>query len=122
MLLRNTMTVFAILLFTCAAACNRATPASNSPAVTGIDIAGMDKSVKPGDGFNNYVNGGWLKVTEIPADKASYGIDAKLADETRKRTVDLIQGAANQAGNTGGDGQKVGDFYSSFMDETTIES
>jgi putative endopeptidase len=82
----------------------------------------MDKSVKPGDGFNNYVNGGWLKATEIPADKASYGIDAKLADETRKRTVDLIQGAANHAGDSSGDAQKVGDFYSSFMDEATIEA
>src|SRR6516225_138616 len=108
MSLQNTTTFFALLLFTGASACNRSTPASNVPAVTGIDIAGMDKSVKPGDGFNNYVNGGWLKVTEIPPDKASYGIDAKLVDETRKRTVDLIQGAA-KAGTASGDGQKVGD-------------
>src|SRR5215468_1304218 len=105
---RNTTTVFALVLFTGAAACNRSTPASNLPAVAGIDIAGMDKSVKPGDGFNNYVNGGWLKATEIPADKASYGIDAELADETRKRTVDLIQGAANQSAGVSEDVRKVG--------------
>ena len=28
----------------------------------GVDLSSMDKSVKPGDNFFNYVNGGWLKT------------------------------------------------------------
>ena len=47
----------------------------------GIDLGGMDTSVAPGDDFNAYTNGGWIKATPIPADKSSYGIGAILADE-----------------------------------------
>jgi len=39
----------------------------------GIELANMDKSIKPGDNFFKYVNGAWLDKTEIPADKSNYG-------------------------------------------------
>ena len=83
-----------------AAACNSApTGAPAAVPTTGIDIAGMDKSTAPGDDFNAYANGGWIKATPIPPDKASYGIFAILADDTRKRTVSLIISATpNMAG------------------------
>lgn len=35
----------------------------------GIDTAGMDRSVKPGDDFFGFVNGTWAKTTPIPADR-----------------------------------------------------
>jgi len=35
----------------------------------GIATENMDQSVKPGDNFFKFVNGTWLKETEIPADK-----------------------------------------------------
>jgi predicted metalloendopeptidase len=82
----------------------------------------MDKSAAPGDDFNAYANGGWLKTTPIPADKASYGIFAILADETRKRTEALIQESANAGPGASEEARKAGDFYSSFMDEAAIES
>jgi len=102
-----------------------AVPACNTPpkpVPSGIDVAGMDKSVSPGDDFYEYVNGGWMKATPIPADKPSYGWFAILADETRKRTQDLIQEAGTASGGASPEMQKIGDFYSSFMDEATIES
>jgi predicted metalloendopeptidase len=82
----------------------------------------MDKSVSPGDDFDEYVNGGWLKTTEIPADKPSYGIFAIMADDTRKRTVSLIQETANATSASSDEARKIGEFYSSYMDEPTIES
>jgi len=82
----------------------------------------MDKSVAPGDDFYAYANGGWIKSTPIPADKSSYGIGTILADETRKRTVALIQESADAGPNASPEARKIGDFYSSFMDEAGIES
>jgi predicted metalloendopeptidase len=82
----------------------------------------MDKSVSAGDDFYAYSNGGWLQATPMPADKASYGVFAILADETRKQTVDLIQESAGAGATANEDARKVGDFYSSYMDEATIES
>jgi putative endopeptidase len=96
---------------------------SRRPALSsGIDAGGMDKSVAPGDDFNAYSNGGWIKATPIPPDKSSYGIDAILADETRNRTRDLIENAANAGTSAAADDRKVADFYASFMDEAAIES
>src|ERR1051326_8242275 len=90
MLMRKILLAFVTIVPGALFACKSATPpAPATPAATtGIDLAGMDKSVPPGDDFNAYANGGWLKATPIPADKASYGIFAILADETRKRTAD----------------------------------
>jgi putative endopeptidase len=104
-------------LFIAAAACK---PAAK-PLGSGIDLAGMDKSVNPGDDFYEYANGNWLKATPIPPDKSRYGVFTMLADEVRKRTRVLIEEAASN--NIAGDEpRKVGDCYSSFMDEATIES
>jgi putative endopeptidase len=90
-----------------------------SPSLAaGIDLKGMDTSAAPGNDFNEYANGGWIKATPIPADKPSYGIFTILADETRKRTLKLIQ----ESGSSGADARKIGDFYSTFMDEAAIES
>ena len=113
--------VSAILLATALAvapAC-RTTPSSSA---AGIDLAGMDKSVAPGDDFNAYTNGGWIKATPIPADKSSYGAGAILADETRKRLLALLQETSGAASAATGDARKIGDYYASFMDEAAIES
>ena len=38
-----------------------------------IDPANMDMSVKPGDNFYLYANGGWLKKNPVPASKTRWG-------------------------------------------------
>ena len=101
-------------------------PQSSSAEATslpkGIDTAGMDTSVAPGDDFYAYANGGWTKATEIPADKPTYGVISILIDRTRQQTVDIIQDPANTGANASVDARKIGDFYASFMDEGGIES
>ena len=97
-------------------ACNR--PPSTT---SGIDVAGMDPSIAPGDDFNGYANGGWIKNTPIPADKPSFGIFEKLADDTRKNTQTLIQEAGKAAAQSA-EARKIADFYASFMDENGIEA
>src|SRR5437870_2955742 len=120
MFMRKVALLVFITAFGATWACKSAPPAA--PAASGIDLAGIDKSAAPGDDFNAYTNGGWLKATPIPPDKPSYGIFAILADETRKRTVSLIQDSANAGSNASEEARKTGDFYSSFMDEAAIEA
>lgn len=88
----------------------------------GIDLAAFDRRVPPGDDFFGYANGTWLKNTEIPADRASYGSFAILAEEANRRTKELIQAAADAKGSTDADARKVGDYYLAFMDEAGIEA
>ncbi len=88
----------------------------------GVDTAGMDKSVKPGDSFYNYVNGTWDRTTQIPADRSSWGGFGVLRDLSDTRTRAIIEEAAKSKGAPGSNAQKVGDYYASFMDEAAIEA
>ncbi|MBC7973604.1 MAG: M13 family metallopeptidase, partial [Myxococcales bacterium] len=98
-----------------------AAPAAPKPEIGtwGFDEAGMDKSVAPGASFFQYANGGWLKSTQIPADKSNYGMFTALADRSEERTKQLLETAKGPAGS---DAQRIGDYYKSFMDETAIEA
>jgi putative endopeptidase len=90
--------------------------------VHGPDLAGMDVTVAPGDDFYAYANGGWIKATEIPADRSSYGNGAILTELTAQRVNELLKAPAAKAPRPGSEAQQIGDFYDSFMDEIAIES
>ncbi|MEY5008232.1 MAG: hypothetical protein RL764_1548 [Pseudomonadota bacterium] len=88
----------------------------------GVDVQGMDLSVKPGEDFYKFVNGQWDAKTEIPADRSSWGGFAVLRDLSDQRTRAIIEESAKQNAPAGTVAQKVGDFYASFMDEAAIEA
>src|SRR5262245_27636257 len=96
-------------------------PAPPPAAPPKLDTAGMDRAVSPGDDFFAYANGGWMKTTDIPADRSNYGTGAMLVELTAKRVRELIEdAAAHAAPNT--EARKIGDYYASFMDEAAIEA
>ena len=88
-------------------------------AKPGIDLAGIDKSVQPGDDFFAFANGSWVKSTEIPADRSTWGTGSQLVELTAKRTADLIAEVSKDPKSE--DARKVGDYYASFLDEAAIE-
>src|SRR5271168_162750 len=63
---------------------------ASQPAIHGIAVANMDRSVKPGDDFYEYASGDWLKRTEIPPDRAVMGVFSALSDLSNQRTAALI--------------------------------
>ncbi|WP_267349070.1 M13-type metalloendopeptidase [Sphingomonas sp. GM_Shp_2] len=94
-------------------------PASaNKPQIGdfGFDMAGRDLSVKPGTDFFDHSSGTWYKATEIPADRSSYGMFHVLQDLSLERTRTILDEAAKRPGD------KVGDFYTSFMDEAAVNA
>ena len=91
--------------------------------VDGTDKTGaMDPSVRPGDDFYRYANGGWLANVKPPAGQSSYDNRALLTERTSQRVRDLIQGSAASHSAKGSIEQKVGDYHASFMDEDGIEA
>jgi len=86
----------------------------------GRDLPVVDTSVRPGDDFYQYVNGAWMKATEIPPDRSSMSDGAVLSDQADQRTRDIIQQTA-QDKNATADARKIADFYNAFMDEAAIE-
>ncbi len=83
---------------------------------SGILTQHMDTTVDPGDNFTGYVNGNWMKNTEIPADKSSYGIMTVLREESEENVKKIIEESASGDFEEGSDQQKVGDLYQSYMD------
>lgn len=81
----------------------------------------MDTTVSPGDDFFRYANGTWLKSTEIPADKASFGVWQVLVDQSQQRTRALLDEAASGKAAAGSDERRAGDYYASYLDVATIE-
>lgn len=115
---------FLIAAIGVAASTPLALPAQTSQGrpTTAVDVAGMDRSVRPGDDFFSYANGTWLKRTEIPADRSTYSAGAMVAELTDRRVADLIQETAKTDAPAGSDPRKIGDYYASFMDTTAIDA
>lgn len=93
--------------------------AEKAELTSGLALENMDKSVHPGDDFFSYMNGVWIDQTEIPADKASYGGFAILADEAQEDVKAIIEESASGDFKKGSDEQKVGDLYRSYLDIDT---
>ncbi|MBW8911402.1 MAG: M13 family peptidase, partial [Sphingomonas sp.] len=82
----------------------------------GMDEAGMDKTVAPGDSFYNYANGNWAKTTPIPSDKSNYGAFNLLADLSESRTRGILEKAAVDPNS------KIGTAYATYLDTGSIEA
>ncbi|MFA9218568.1 MAG: M13 family metallopeptidase [Sphingomonadaceae bacterium] len=94
------------------------------PTGSGIEIQYVDASVRPQDDFFQHLNGNWLKTTQIPADKASWGAFAKLRDDTLQQLRVVIDGTLSNPANNkkGSEAQKIADLYTSFMDESKLDT
>jgi len=88
--------------------------------VFGRTLPVVDSTVRPGDDFYQYVNGAWLKATEIPADRSSMSDGAALSEQADRRTREIIEATARD-GNATADAKKIADFFNAFMDEASIE-
>jgi predicted metalloendopeptidase len=83
----------------------------------GINLSLMDKTVSPKNDFFKFVNGTWLKNTEIPADKTRWGSFDELRQNTDKDALAILKDAANNpkyGSNT--DQGKAISMYKSAMD------
>ena len=97
---------------------------TETPNVTssGIDTGNFDTTIDPGDDFYRYVNGTWLTETTLPSDKSNFGAFTALGDEAEENLRRIIEDAAATEAPQGSDMQKVGDFFTSFMDIDRIEA
>ena len=64
---------------------------------TYLDQTSIDHSVKPGDDFFAYANGGWIKANEIPAAEASWGSGSIIRKQTRLRLQELVKALSQES-------------------------
>lgn len=87
-----------------------------------ILTANLDSTIKPGEDFFEYANGGWLKKNPIPGEQSSWGIGNLVIEENLKRLKEISEKAAAANPAKGSNDQKIGDFWSMAMDSAKIEA
>ncbi len=93
-------------------------PEKNPPA---FDVQNMDKSVKPSEDFYTYANGTWLKKNPIPAEESRWGSFNILLERNNAAMKIAAEDAAKKTDSAADPAvQKVGDYYTSGMDEKSI--
>jgi putative endopeptidase len=111
-------TVLAIVFL---AACTNKEKTKLSQGV-GINLLYMDTTVRPGENFFQYVNGGWIAKSAIPADLGSWGSFTELREINQKTLLDILEKAsANEKYPVGSDQRKAADFYAVGMDSLPAE-
>ena len=90
--------------------------------ISGIALSNIDRSVRPQDDLYQHVNGAWLKDTTIPDDRPLEGTFTALRDGSELAVKEIIEEAAAKGSEASGIERKIGDLYSSFMDEAAIEA
>ncbi|MEO8217822.1 MAG: M13 family metallopeptidase [Acidobacteriota bacterium] len=138
--MRNGASLTAAILF-CLAGCAGNNPPAAAPEATmpatsappvempaatnalGFDRSYLDPTAFACQDFYQYSTGGWLAKNPIPAAFTSWGTSSNLAEENREtlRTV-MESAAAKPASLRTPNEQKIGDFWTSCMDEQQIES
>ncbi|SFJ34310.1 putative endopeptidase [Chryseobacterium indologenes] len=82
----------------------------------GINLSYMDKNVRPQDDFFSYVNGNWVKTTQIPSDKANWGSFNALRENVDDASLDILNKILTESYSAGSEGEKIQNLYASFMD------
>ena len=96
--------------------------ADEAPLISGLDLAGYDRAVRPQDNLYNFSNGTWEQRTQIPPDLSNYGSFTKLDEQAQDQVHGLLEDALRVQPAPGTEEAKAADFYRSFLDSARIES
>ena len=99
-----------------------AAPLAAQRPIPGLDAAGMDLTIRPGDDFYHYANGNWERNTAIPADRSSFGSFNIAALAAQRQLTELVSREAAAGAPAGSELRKIGDFYSSWDDTVAIKA
>lgn len=127
------VSAFAFSLLSVSAAAQTPAPASAATAAQapslapstdwgkfGVQTQWIDRSVKPGDDFDAYVNGLWNKTVQLPADRTRWGSFLELNDLSELRLHAIMDGLMASPQPAGSDGARIAAAWKAYMDVDAI--
>ena len=88
----------------------------------GVEKAWMDTTAKPGDDWYQYADGGWMKSTEIPADRAGVGAFWIASEKTDAQLGTLISDILKSSPAAGSNEALVKDYYNAYLNTQAIDA
>lgn len=96
-------------------ASNAASTATGKPAKqSSINVAYMDKSVRPQDDFFQFSNGTWCKENPVPSTESRWGSFNELDKSNKAILKEILNTAAAKHDAKGTQNQLLGDYFLSF--------
>ncbi len=84
----------------------------------GINREFLDLDINPGEDFYQFVNGGWMRTTDIPQDRSSWGSLHELSKNTDQKILDILEEALATPGPAD---NKAARLFETGMDKPQIE-
>ena len=112
--------VWVVVLIVVGAAVGGAQQPQEQPR-RGLDFSGMDRGVRPGDGFYRFANGGWDKRTVIPPDRPAWGTGGPVRMLVQTRLRALLDAASRSDARERTTEQRVGAFFASALDTARLD-
>lgn len=88
----------------------------------GIDTAGLDPAIRPGDDFFAYVNRRWIAENPIPAEHGRYGAFTMLNEKSQADVRALVDELVAQRHAPGSLEQRIVDSYRAYLDQRAIDA
>ena len=105
-----------------AATLRRTLAARPKIAPWGFDLAGMDRTVGPGDDFVAYGGGAWMRATPIPPDRSAWSPFVMLRANAESDVKALIDSVSNGPQRAGSIERKIADTINSYLNTAAIEA
>ena len=97
-------------------------PRAQAPR-SGLDVAAFDRTVLPQDDLYRHVNAAWLRHTEIPADRVTYGVFAELTEKTERDLRVIVEDLLAMPQHArSSPARQIADLYRSTLDTERIEA
>lgn len=121
--MNKTLSALAAVLLMAACGQETASVDTGTPLAlnSGVNLSGMDTSVRPQDDYYAYANGTWLRETEIPADQFGWGSYMTLRDKSLADVKAIVDEVAADVEDSEA-AAKIGNYYNAYMDEERVES
>lgn len=87
-----------------------------------FSIDDIDKTVDPCTDFYKFACGNWLNHAEVPADQPEWASFVEVDERNKLILRDILEKSARGGPNRDPIDQKIGDYYSSCMDESAVEA
>jgi len=88
----------------------------------GVDLAGIEPSVRPGHDFYTFAGARWLKNNQIPADRSRWGMFDALREEADVNVRKLLDEQAAAKGDVASNVAKAASFYTTYVDTAAIDA